>query len=94
MNYLFLHKKVINIVHGIMTANKCSDYRIVQKQFYKDNFLMFLPPGLMLLFGNFGLSTLFLWTVTLLFTGLTFIGTGLTAAHHDPDNFHEGDEPR
>ena len=55
---------------------------------------MFLPPALMLLFGDFSLYTLFLWVIVTMACGFTFASIGLTAAHHDPDNFHEGDEPR
>ena len=55
---------------------------------------MFLPPGLMFIFGKSDLYTLFLWFIIILMGGFTFATIGLTAAHHDRDIFHEGDQPR
>ncbi|XP_065218352.1 cytochrome b5-related protein-like isoform X2 [Planococcus citri] len=62
--------------------------------FFLPNYLVFVPPVLMLILGNFQFYTILLWIDILLFIGLTFTSIGLTAAHHDYESFHEGDKPR
>ncbi len=55
---------------------------------------MLVPLALMLTFGKFSFLTFFMWMWILSLCGLVFAGIGLTAAHHDPEIFHEGDKPR
>lgn len=48
----------------------------------------------MFVFGGVSMKIINLWFIALAFEGFLFAFVGLTAAHHHPDIFHEGDKPR
>ncbi|XKL67594.1 hypothetical protein PGB90_003085 [Kerria lacca] len=68
--------------------------RIRNGVFMKEDYLMFLPLYLMIIFGKSVIYSFFLWLLVISVCGFIFSVIGLTAAHHDTEIFHEGDKPR
>lgn len=67
----------------------------VIKEVNKTEVLPFLVPTLMyILGGRTFIETIIIWLVITL-TGSFYFGfIGLSAGHHHPENFHDGDTPR
>lgn len=53
-----------------------------------------LPLAMYLLSGQGFLATCWMWTFIIMVSSLHFCFVGLSAAHHHPDIFHDGDTPR
>lgn len=63
------------------------------KIFYKEDFIPFLVPLAMLLFGTSDvLQVIKMWCLIISFGGLWFGAIGITVGHHTPEVVHEGDE--
>lgn len=74
----------------MINYNLC--FRTFKRMNDKADFLMFVIPVILVLFGHMTIGLVFnMWLIMILSSSSVFLFLGFSVSHHFPNNFHDGD---